>query len=76
MTSAVSEWAGSGRKSAGAGAEPGPAPALFLLDPALSETAVVMKSKVYFDPPLDILTSIRLHIWLSPYLTYPIIQTG
>ena len=53
-----------------------PAPALFLPDPAHSEPADVMKSMMYFDPPLHILTSIHLHIWPSPYLTYPVIQTG
>ena len=51
-----------------AGAGPGPAPALFLPDPAHSETADVMKSMMYFDPPLHVLTSIHLHIWPSQYL--------
>ena len=61
-------------QSAGARAGPGPAPAFFLPDPAHSETADVMKSMMYFDPPLHILTSIHLHIWLSPYLTYSAIS--
>ena len=76
MTSAVSEWAGSGRTSAGAGPAPAPAPALFLPDTAHSETADVMKSMMYFDPPLHILTSIHLHILPFSDLTNPLIQTG
>ena len=74
MASAVSEWAGSGRKSAGAGPGPAPAPALFLPDPAHSETADGMKlmMTLYFDPPFHILTRIHPHIWPYPYLTYAI----
>ena len=49
MTSAVSEWAGSGRKSAGAGP---------------------VKSRMYLDPPLHILTGIHLHIVPCPYLIF------
>ena len=73
-TSAVSEGAGSGRESTGVGPGVVPVPALFLPDPAHSEPADVMKSVMYFDPPLHILTSIRLHIWPSPYLTYSAIS--
>ena len=36
--------------------------AVFLPDPAHSETADVMKSMMYFDPPLHILTGIHLNI--------------
>ena len=75
MTLAVPEWAGSGRKSAGAGPGPAPAPALFLPDPAHSETADVMKSMMYFDSPLHILTSIHLHILPSSYLAYEAIKS-
>ena len=49
----------------------GPAPSLF--HPCLTQpkqyAADLMKSMMYFDPPLHILTSIHLHIWPSPYLT-------
>ena len=57
------------RKMQAQGLGQGPAPALFLPDPAHSETADVMKSMMYFDPPLHFRTSIRFHIWPSPYLT-------
>ena len=66
-------WAGSGKgeKVKARALGPGPAPSLF--HPCLTQpkqyTADVMKSMMYFDPPLHILTSIRLHIWPSPYLT-------
>ena len=69
MTSVVSEWAVSVRRSAGAGPGPALAPALFLPDPAHSETDDVMKPMTYFDPSLHILTSIHVHIWPYPYLT-------
>ena len=47
-------------------------------DPFLTQpnqyTADVMKSMMYFDPPLHMLASI--HLLPHPHLTYPIIQTG
>ena len=53
----------------------GPAPSLF--HPCLTQpkqyAADVMKSMMYFDPPLHILTSIHLHILPCPYLIDPVI---
>ena len=46
----------------------------FYLTQPNQDTAVVMKSMMYFDPPLE--TSIHLHNWPCPYSTYPVIQTS
>ena len=52
----------------------GPRLHFFYLTQPNQDTADVMKSMMYFDPLLQ--TSIHLHIWPCPYLTYSAIQSG